>query len=241
MRSATAAALIAAIALCGCAANSLGIPDWPLGPPAADAPAPRGSIKDVLPSPAPKKPAAKIAVSSISVEGVPSEAAAGLTNAIRAELVTAGYVLDQPGYKLFANVATAETGIRITWSVLDHWRTELGVWLRYPQLALLPVNLNVDPSIPLARAWTWRERVGAGALVLSLAHLPEWRESLIVAQHQHRSLVEAIAGRQGTWAEQIAKEHARLSRQNLDLVLARREILDVLPGAPLLNVAALED
>ncbi len=56
----------------------------------------------------------------------------------------------------------------ITWSVLDHWRTELGVWLRYPQLALLPVNLNVDPSIPLARAWTWRERVGAGALVLSM-------------------------------------------------------------------------
>lgn len=98
-------------------------------------------------------------------------------------------------------------------------------------------------SDPVARAIG---RVGAlpfaspGALVLSLAHLPEWRESLIVAQHQHRSLVEAIAGRQGTWAEQIAKEHARLSRQNLDLVLARREILDVLPGAPLLNVAARE-
>lgn len=78
-----------------------------------------------------------------------------------------------------------------------------------------------------------------GALVLSLAHLPEWRESLIVAQHHHRSLVQAIEARQGTWAEQIAKEHARLSRQNLDLVLERREILDALPGAPLLNVAAL--
>ncbi len=57
----------------------------------------------------------------------------------------------------------------ITWSVLDHWRTELGVWLRYPQLVIFPVNLNVDPAIPLARAWSWREQVGAAALVVAIA------------------------------------------------------------------------
>jgi len=75
-----------------------------------------------------------------------------------------------------------------------------------------------------------------GALLPSLAQLAEWRESLLVAQHQHRSLLEAIAARHGTRAEQIAREHARLSRRNLDLVLERREILAALPGAPLLNV-----
>lgn len=75
-----------------------------------------------------------------------------------------------------------------------------------------------------------------GALVPSLARLPEWRESMLVAQHQHRSLLEAIAAGHGTRAEQIAREHARLSRRNLDLVLERREILAALPGAPLLNV-----
>jgi GntR family transcriptional regulator of vanillate catabolism len=74
------------------------------------------------------------------------------------------------------------------------------------------------------------------ALLSSLAELPGWRESLVVAQHQHHSLLEAIAARQGTRAEQVAREHARLSRQNLDQVLERREILHRLPGAPLLNV-----
>ncbi len=57
----------------------------------------------------------------------------------------------------------------ITWSVLDHWRTELGAWLRYPQLVIFPVNLNVDPAIPLARAWSWREQAGAAALVAAIA------------------------------------------------------------------------
>lgn len=52
----------------------------------------------------------------------------------------------------------------ITWSLLDHWRTEAGVWLRYVQLVLFPVNLNVDPSIPVATAWTWREQAGLAAL-----------------------------------------------------------------------------
>lgn len=75
------------------------------------------------------------------------------------------------------------------------------------------------------------------ALLASLAELPDWRESLVVAQHQHRSLLEAIRAGHGTRAEQVAREHARLSRHNLDLVLERREILDRLPGAPLLNVA----
>ena len=110
-------AIALAVALAGCTANQIGIPDFPLGPPEKPI-AKLGSIKGELPFPAPKQPT-KIAISSVAVEGVASEAAAGLTNAIRAELATAGYVLGQPGYKLFANVATADTGIRITWSVLD--------------------------------------------------------------------------------------------------------------------------
>lgn len=75
-----------------------------------------------------------------------------------------------------------------------------------------------------------------GALVPALTHLPAWRESLVVAQHQHRSLLEAIATRQGAWAEEVAREHARLSRHNLDLLLAGREGLETLPGAPLVEV-----
>jgi hypothetical protein len=39
--------------------------------------------------------------------------------------------------------------------------------------------------------------------------------------------------RQGTRAEKIAREHARLSRLNLDLVLENSEARDRMPGAPL--------
>jgi GntR family transcriptional regulator of vanillate catabolism len=79
------------------------------------------------------------------------------------------------------------------------------------------------------------------ALLASLAELTDWRESLVVAQHQHRSLLEAIEARHGTRAEQVAREHARLSRRNLALALERREILDRLPGAPLLNFGGSSD
>jgi GntR family transcriptional regulator of vanillate catabolism len=103
----------------------------------------------------------------------------------------------------------------------------------HAQLVVLAKSELVSRMIARALALPF---ASPGALLPSLAQLAEWRESLLVAQHQHRSLLEAIAARHGTRAEQIAREHARLSRRNLDLVLERREILADLPGAPLLNV-----
>jgi GntR family transcriptional regulator of vanillate catabolism len=105
----------------------------------------------------------------------------------------------------------------------------------HAQLVALAKSELVSRTITRALALPF---ASPGALVPSLAQLAEWRESLLVAQHQHRTLLEAIAAKHGTRAEQIAREHARLSRRNLDLVLERREILANLPGAPLLNVDA---
>jgi GntR family transcriptional regulator of vanillate catabolism len=64
------------------------------------------------------------------------------------------------------------------------------------------------------------------------------REILLVAQHQHHALAEAIQDGHGARAEDIAREHARISKRSLDLALAHRDGLDALPGASLLNVAA---
>jgi GntR family transcriptional regulator of vanillate catabolism len=64
------------------------------------------------------------------------------------------------------------------------------------------------------------------------------REILLVAQHQHHTLLEAIQDRHGSRAEEIAREHARISKRSLDLALARREILETLPGASLLGAGA---
>jgi GntR family transcriptional regulator, vanillate catabolism transcriptional regulator len=64
------------------------------------------------------------------------------------------------------------------------------------------------------------------------------REILLVAQHQHHAVVEAIAAGHGARAEEVAREHARISRRSLDLALDEDAVLGAIPGAQLLNVNA---
>ena len=73
------------------------------------------------------------------------------------------------------------------------------------------------------------------ALLASQAALSREREVLLVAQHQHRMLLDAVRSGHGARAEDIAREHARLAKLNLDLVLASEPALERLPGAPLLR------
>lgn len=62
-----------------------------------------------------------------------------------------------------------------------------------------------------------------------------FRRSLVVAQDQHRRLIEAIAAREAGRAEHIAREHARLARRNLDTSLSGdRSLLDAVPGSALI-------
>jgi GntR family transcriptional regulator of vanillate catabolism len=75
---------------------------------------------------------------------------------------------------------------------------------------------------------------GPSAFVLAEAELPESREVLVVAQSHHRALIDALERREGARAESIAREHARLARHNLDIVLRNRDVLERLPGASLL-------
>ena len=73
------------------------------------------------------------------------------------------------------------------------------------------------------------------ALLASQATLTREREVLVVAQHQHRMLLEAVGAGHGSRAEDIAREHARLAKLNLELVLESAPALERLPGAPLLR------
>jgi GntR family transcriptional regulator, vanillate catabolism transcriptional regulator len=82
---------------------------------------------------------------------------------------------------------------------------------------------------------------GPSAFVLAEAELPESREVLVVAQSHHRSLIDAIERREGARAESIAREHARLARFNLDIVLRHRDVLDRMPGASLITLADGDD
>ena len=76
------------------------------------------------------------------------------------------------------------------------------------------------------------------ALLMVHAEMPESWEILLVAQHQHYALIDAIARREGARADAIAREHARIARINLDVALENRHLLERLPGSTLLRLPA---
>ena len=76
------------------------------------------------------------------------------------------------------------------------------------------------------------------ALLMVHSALPESWEILLVAQHQHHALLDAISRREGARADAIAREHARIARRNLDVALENRDLLDRVPGSTLLRLPA---
>ncbi|MCM2973245.1 GntR family transcriptional regulator [Larsenimonas suaedae] len=73
------------------------------------------------------------------------------------------------------------------------------------------------------------------AFVMSYAHSPSAHRSLLIANDQHRCLVDAITHGEGARAEQIAREHARLAQRNLDTVLEHPARLERLRGSALIQ------
>lgn len=64
--------------------------------------------------------------------------------------------------------------------------------------------------------------------------IPDFRDSLRRAQHQHRAIFDAICAREGARAEALAREHARLARSNLEYVMRERPgLADKVPGLSL--------
>ncbi|WP_323772350.1 GntR family transcriptional regulator [Antarctobacter sp.] len=65
--------------------------------------------------------------------------------------------------------------------------------------------------------------------------IPDFRESLTRAQRQHRDIFDAIQNRQGSRAEALAREHARLARTNLEYVTQEEpELAEKVPGLSLI-------
>lgn len=66
--------------------------------------------------------------------------------------------------------------------------------------------------------------------------VPAFRRSLLVGQAQHRAIVNAIELREGGRAEAIAREHARLARQNLEYVIEHdRSLMRRVPALALVT------
>lgn len=80
------------------------------------------------------------------------------------------------------------------------------------------------------------------AFLQSQAGVAAVRRSLYLAQAQHKAMIEAVALRQGSRAEAVAREHARLARENFDHVLfAGRDLADEIPGLSLVAAGTEPD
>lgn len=68
------------------------------------------------------------------------------------------------------------------------------------------------------------------------ALIPDFMASLIVAQAQHRAILDAISRREGMRAESVAREHARLARRNLEYLMnSKTKYADRVPGLALVS------
>lgn len=63
---------------------------------------------------------------------------------------------------------------------------------------------------------------------------PDALHTLRVANAQHRAVLEALAAREGSRAEALMREHARIARRNLQATLDDPQIKALLPGASLI-------
>jgi len=79
-----------------------------------------------------------------------------------------------------------------------------------------------------------------GSLVFTHSQLPAAVGMLKIGQDHHRAIVEAIENRQGTRAENIAREHARLSRRTIELALSDKQMKTRMPWGALVRHSAAD-
>ena len=74
------------------------------------------------------------------------------------------------------------------------------------------------------------------ALVMSPLKMSGSGERFRVGSRHHHLLIDAIANGHGSFAESIAREHARLTRRHLDIAVRDRNFLASMPGGPLISI-----
>jgi GntR family transcriptional regulator of vanillate catabolism len=77
----------------------------------------------------------------------------------------------------------------------------------------------------------------ASAFVMVQAALPEARTMFMIAQDQHRCVLQAVETREGARAEALMREHARLAHRNLELALRNQRTRKLVPGSGLIRFA----
>jgi GntR family transcriptional regulator of vanillate catabolism len=66
--------------------------------------------------------------------------------------------------------------------------------------------------------------------------MPEATHLFAISQEHHHRIIDAIGKCQGARAESLAREHAQLSRRNLEMALSDVDFLNSLPGGSLITL-----
>ncbi len=90
--------------------------------------------------------------------------------------------------------------------------------------ALVSRQLDKATALPFA---------SPNGFVMAQSVGPHARDVLVVAQAQHRMVIEAIVQREGSRAESLMREHARIARRNLQEALQSHHTMQLVRGASL--------
>ncbi len=82
-------------------------------------------------------------------------------------------------------------------------------------------------SLPFASASAFLERQYSA---------PESHDLFLISVEHHRAIVEAIGAREGARAENVAREHARVARRNLESAMQHQHLGEVVPGLRLIKL-----
>jgi GntR family transcriptional regulator, vanillate catabolism transcriptional regulator len=77
------------------------------------------------------------------------------------------------------------------------------------------------------------------AFLLGHAQKKEGRQVVVMSQVHHHAIVDAIANREPARADAMAREHSRLARTSLEMILRNRRLLSQIPGASLIRFPEL--
>jgi GntR family transcriptional regulator, vanillate catabolism transcriptional regulator len=73
------------------------------------------------------------------------------------------------------------------------------------------------------------------AFLMGHAQKKEGRQIVMMSQVHHRAIVDAIANREPARADAMAREHSRLARTSLEMILRDRHLFAKIPGASLIR------
>jgi GntR family transcriptional regulator of vanillate catabolism len=107
--------------------------------------------------------------------------------------------------------------------------------LFHNQLIMLTESFVIEHALRRINALPF---ASANAFVMAQSELGNAWKVFFVAQEQHRGIVEAIENREGTRAESLAREHARLSLSTLKTALKTQAALEQVPGLKLVYTSS---